>query len=273
MEIKNILVDIDIDAPSAALVQCGIDLATRFGANLVGVSAAQPSAARVGLDGAVLASAWYAEERARAEQGLKAAEDKFLSLVPKDIKHGFRGFLDNPNTALATMAHRADLILVGHEVGQQPDHQRHVDLGELVLAAGRPVLVAGSGVLQIWADKIVIAWKDTREARRAVSDALPFLKAASEVLIVVVDEGDYNSERQSLDDLSQWLDSHGVATRNKVLALHNGLAATIAGAADTIGADLVVSGGYGHSRFREWLFGGMTRELLGETTLNRFLSN
>lgn len=273
MEIKNILVDLDIDAPSAALLQCGIDLATRFGASLIGVCAAQPSAARVGLDGAVLASAWYAEERARAERGLKAAEDKFLSLVPKDIKHGYRGFLDNPNTALVAMAHRADLILAGHDVGQRPDHQRHVDLGELVLSAGRPILVAGSGVLQVWADKIVIAWKDTREARRAVSDALPFLKAASEVLVVVVDDGDYKSERQSLDDLAHWLESHGVQSHSKVLSVQGGLAATIAGAADALGADLVVSGGYGHSRFREWLFGGMTQELLAETTLNRLLSN
>ena len=273
MEIKNILVDLDIDAPSAALLQCGIDLATRFGASLIGVCAAQPSAAQVGLDGAVLASAWYAEERTRAEQGLKAAEDKFLSLVPKDLKHGFRSFLDNPNTALVDMAHRADLILVGSNVGQQPDHRRHVDVGELVLAAGRPVLVAGSGVLQVWADKIVIAWKDTREARRAVSDALPLLKAASEVLIVVVDDGDYKFERQSLEDITKWLDSHGVASHSKVLPVQGGLAATIAGAADAIGADLLVSGGYGHSRFREWLFGGMTAELLAETTLNRFLSN
>ena len=227
----------------------------------------------MGLDGAVLAAAWYAEERTRAEQGLKAAEEKFRSLVPKDTQHGFRGFLDNPNTALAAMAHRADLIVVGADISQQPDHQRHVDVGELVLAAGRPVLVTGSGVLQVWADKMVIAWKDTREARRAVSDALPFLRAASEVLVVVVDDGDYKSERQSLEDLSQWLESHGVKSHSKVLAVHDGLAATIDGAADTIGGDLVVCGGYGHSRFGEGLFGGMTQELLGERTLNRFLSN
>lgn len=274
MEIKNILVHLDADEPSAALIRCALDLAERHGAAVFGVAAVQPAAAPVGFDGAALASAWYVEERERAEAALKLTEERFYSLVPKATRHGFRSFLDSPNAGLEAMAHRADLVMVGSHASQRPDHHRHLDVGELVLAAGRPVLLVGSGVTQVWADRIVIAWKDTREARRAVSDALPLLKSASEVMIAVVDEGDGHAARQSADELSAWLDSHAVNPRSAVLEMHSGgLAATVAAAAEGMGADLIVSGGYGHSRLREWLLGGMTRELLAETTVNRFLSN
>jgi len=274
VELKTLLVHIDPEVPSPALIRCAIDMAQRHGAGLFGVAGVQPAAARVGFDGAALAAAWYAEEREQAEAALKRAEDQFYALVPKQTKHGFRSFLDSPNAAVAAMAHRADLILVGSHPAGHADHERHLDVGELVLAAGRPVLVVGSGVMQVWADKVVIAWKDTREARRAVADALPLLRTASEVLVAVVDEGDGHAARQSADELAGWLDSHGVNPRSALLALEEGgHAATIAEAAERMGADLVVAGGYGHSRMREWLLGGMTRGLLAETTLNRLFSN
>ncbi len=274
MDLKTILVHLDVEVASPSLIHCAIDLAQRHGAGLFGVAGVQPAAARVGFDGAALAAAWYAEQREQAEAGLKRAEDQFYALVPKQMKHGFRSFLDSPNAAVAAMAHRADLILVGSHPAGRADHERHLDIGELVLAAGRPVLVAGSGVMQVWADKIIIAWKDTREARRAVADALPLLRAAGEVLIAVVDDGDQHAARQSTAELAGWLDTHGINPRSSVFALEQGgPAATIAMAAERMGADLVVSGGYGHSRMREWLLGGMTRGLLAETTLNRLFSN
>ena len=123
------------------------------------------------------------------------------------------------------------------------------------------------------ASNIVIAWKDTREARRAVADALPFLRGADQVLVATVDEGDYTGERARLETIVSWLHLHGLPARGEVLPLGQSLAATIHNAATAIGADLIVAGGYGHSRFREWLLGGMTQELLEQPAVNLFLSN
>lgn len=118
-----------------------------------------------------------------------------------------------------------------------------------------------------------MAWKDTREARRAVADALPFLARASDVLVVAVDEGDYGAERPSLTDVVAWLTAHEVKVRGDILPMAGTTAATIKTAAASMGADLVVSGGYGHTRLREWLLGGVTEDLLQTQTINRLFSN
>ena len=135
------------------------------------------------------------------------------------------------------------------------------------------VAAAGSQAPRIDAEKIVVAWKDTREARRAVVDALPFLKAASEVLVATVDEGDYSTEREDLDDMMAWLAVHGIKARAEVVPEAETPVAAIVAAAHKMGAGLVVSGAYGHTRLSEWLFGGATRDLLKASAVSRFFAN
>jgi nucleotide-binding universal stress UspA family protein len=148
-----------------------------------------------------------------------------------------------------------------------------VDPGDLVLKLGRPVVFTGSDAEVIQGQKIVVGWKDAREARRAVSDALPFLKNATEVFVAEVEERDYSSEWTSLKDVLHWLELQGVKARGEIVPLAGSTAETIVSAASDMGADLIVTGAYGHSRLREWLFGGATLELLGESTINRLMSN
>jgi nucleotide-binding universal stress UspA family protein len=104
-----------------------------------------------------------------------------------------------------------------------------------------------------------VAWKDTREARRAVWDALPLLREAEEVLMIAV--GDSAKEAGALD-VQEHLDQHGV--KAKVLHAHRDIpvADELIRLAEEQGVDLIVSGAYGHSRTREWILGGVTRELL-----------
>ena len=120
---------------------------------------------------------------------------------------------------------------------------------------------------------VLVAWKDTREARRAVADALPLLQLAKQVLVVSVNEDDYAAERESLSDLLTWLQWHGISARSDVLPLKGSVVETLEVAALSIGADMVVAGGYGHARLQEWLFGGATYDLLRLPKLHRLLSN
>ena len=144
-------------------------------------------------------------------------------------------------------------------------------MGALTLAAGRPVLVVASNVEHVLAATVLVAWKDTREARRAVADALPFLTKANEVVVAIVDNDPDTFIRESVADVAAFLGHHGVKAREEVVAgdSDGGRLITFA---RSIQADLIVSGAYGHSRLREWVFGGVTRTLLDESGINRFIS-
>lgn len=274
MEIRTILVNLDIDAFSPALVKCAGELARRFDADLIGVSAAQPSPALVGVEGSVAVMGWYEQEREDIEKLLRSHEEQFRSLAPAGLKVDWRAFIDTPTASVASTARCADLIVTGSHPGSSSmNHQRCLDMGELILTAGRPVLVVGTGVEEIKANKIVVGWKDTREARRAVLDALPLLKAASDVVVVTISEGDVGAERSSLDDILKWMHRHDVKARGDLYSNKDNAAGALEATSRLLESDLVVTGGYGHSRLREWLFGGMTRELLAAPGINRFMSN
>ena len=104
-------------------------------------------------------------------------------------------------------------------------------------------------------------------------DAVPFLKRAREVVAITVSEGDQPAERASLADLLAWLKFHEIAAQSDLIANPDGYVDVLETNALMRQADLLVIGGYGHSRMREWLFGGVTRNILGANSLNRLLSN
>ena len=108
---------------------------------------------------------------------------------------------------------------------------------------------------------VVIAWTDTRECRRAVMDALPMLHGADRVTLVEA-SNDPVGARDGIDDLSGWLDRHGLGADRIVSRIRGSGAQTVAAIATQVEADLVVAGAYGHSRIREWAFGGVTRDPL-----------
>ena len=154
------------------------------------------------------------------------------------------------------------------------DFQRTVDPGALVLSAGRPVLFAADDLAALKGERIVVAWKDCRESRRAVVDAMPFLRNAEEVTVFNAAEEGTLVARDSAADVVRFLMKHGVKARSRLLEGDGGsVGDSIIVEADRVGADLIVAGGYGHSRFREWAFGGATRSLLKSGSFHRLLSN
>lgn len=116
---------------------------------------------------------------------------------------------------------------------------------------------------------ILVAWKNTREAARAVAEALPFLQRAAQVLVGIVEEQGA-SEQYGIEpgaDIGRYLSRHGVATEIRVIAGWAHAGEALLNEAQRAGAQMIVMGGYGHSRFREWILGGTTRHILTDAAM------
>jgi nucleotide-binding universal stress UspA family protein len=152
---------------------------------------------------------------------------------------------------------------------------RALDPGEAILKMGRPTLVVPEGVSSLRAEHIVIGWKDTREARRALGDALPFLEQATEVTIVeACGPDDETTALGRLDDVARYLTLHRIQGGPKIMLQQKGSGAEqLIRVAQAERADLLVTGAYGHSRLGEWMFGGMTRELLAASPICCLMSH
>jgi nucleotide-binding universal stress UspA family protein len=181
-----------------------------------------------------------------------------------------------PIAEIATNARAADLIVTSRSRRHGGSAYNVAAPGALVLQAGRPVIVAPPEADKLELGSVVIAWKDTRESRRAVADALPLLKRAG---AVVVGEVCYHLDaavaKARLDDVAESLLRHGVRASTTVCVEDKDLHAPrqFLDLADQHKADLIVAGGYGRSRFQEWIFGGFTRALLAQTSRAVLLSH
>lgn len=169
-----------------------------------------------------------------------------------------------PIKAACRLARGADLIVAGGSPLGHCDKYRWCDPAELALQAGRPVLVVPPSGGRLEARRVVVGWKDTREARRALADSLPLLKCADEVLVVeVCRTEDVTDAEAHVSALGEHLQRHGVEARAKiVVGGPDEAAADLQSEAAALGADVIVTGAYGHSRVGEWVFGGVTTDLL-----------
>jgi nucleotide-binding universal stress UspA family protein len=172
--------------------------------------------------------------------------------------------MDHLPAILARQGRRADLIVVGP--GTDTDESALAEAA--FMDTGRPALVvpaAWSGTLP--PKRALVAWDGSREAARAAGDAVPLLEAAEDVIVLTVDAhrgGARFSDRPGFG-LTTYLTRHGAKGRVKQVAASGGIADTILGQVAEEKADLLVMGGYGHSRVRELMFGGVTRSILEST--------
>ncbi|HTJ01413.1 MAG TPA: universal stress protein, partial [Methylovirgula sp.] len=138
----------------------------------------------------------------------------------------------------------------------------------------RPVLLAQTDGPILDIGQVVIGWKDTREAQRAVAAALPLLKIALNVTLVSIrPERELSSAHEAVKEVAGWLRQHGVAAEPQVLLATDGDACQLEAIAKEKQAGLVVTGAYGHSRLREWIMGGVTRDLVLNSKRCAFLSH
>ena len=217
------------------------------------------------------------QSRLALERSLGAAEAEFRSalrgngLVPE-----WRSSMTCSSLSeyLACEARAADLLITGVASGDAFDASRALSLGELVMRAGRPLLIVPPGVSHLGPARVIVGWKDTREARRAVADALPLLRLAREVCVLeIAAESELVDALVGVGDVARWLQRHGVRATAEVTASADGSPGALLAWAQSRSADLIVAGAYGHSRLREWAFGGMTRELINQSDCCSLLSH
>jgi len=134
-----------------------------------------------------------------------------------------------------------------------------------MMAAGRPVLVVPPKLPQRQIlSHVLVAWRDSRESRRAVADAVPLLRKAEVITVMEIAEGgDEGANHRSVEDVANFIPLQGAAATPLVLPANDQSAADrLLEYAEANGAALIVLGGYGHARAREWIFGGVTRSML-----------
>ena len=274
MDIRTILVNLDVDFYSPHILESAAGLATLLGAKIIGLGALEPSDAVASFAGVVDRAHSYAEARLKIETSIEGLANEFQQRIPAKLQLAWHGVIRSPNDALLALSSEADLVLTTTPRVKDVSRHRTLDAGELLMSLGRPLLAIGTETTEVSLGRIVIGWKDTREARRAVADALPLLNLAEELIILTVNEGEDSIEPVSPHPLDGWLLQHGMKARHEVIPTDGDSAGVaLQRFARTVDADLIVAGAYGHSRTREWLFGGMTRELLDAETANRLLSN
>jgi nucleotide-binding universal stress UspA family protein len=253
-------------------VRLAAELAAAFNAQLIGLSALAIPPPTV-ADGMVLADPTEVDIKLMRAT-LAEKEEWFGRLVGGDSrKLEWRAALDFPLDVLAREARCADLVVIGQKPG--PGDYQTVDPGEAILKMGRPTLVVPEEARTLRAEHVVLGWKDTREARRAVRDALPFLQNATRVTIVEArGEGEEATALGRLDDVARYLSRHRVEGGPRVMVRQEGSgAAQLIEIAQEERADLLITGAYGHSRLGEWVFGGMTRELLSSSPICCLMSH
>ena len=273
MSYKTILVHLDDRARRAERLQVGVNLAASFEAHLVGLFA---------LDAAYIPSYVLAEggsvmqeiERRRRGEAAAQAEREFRQAERRaGGKSEWRLSMDGALAAVSLSARYADLVVAGQP--EPGDGAAKAFAGELVLSVGRPVLfVPYVGRFPSVGKRVLVAWNASREAARAVSDALPFLARAESVELVAFDPGSADHGELPSADVALYLARHGVkasAARQSAPGLDIG-SQVLSRAADD-GADLIVMGGYGHSRLRELVLGGVTRTMLEAMTVPVLMSH
>jgi nucleotide-binding universal stress UspA family protein len=275
MSYAAILVHVKAGGEAQSRLQCARGLADRFGAVLIGLGAEMipPLATAPGAD--IIQSDLYSAVAGAIEDGLKVAESKFRAAATGLAKEAvWTQGLDFPARAIAAAARGADLIVTDHDSSGPGRDYRDAGAAELAIVSGRPVLVAPEQARPIEAKRIVLAWKDTREARRAMADAMPFFEWAEAVLVLEVCRKDDQAGAEArTEDVARALKRHGVNAEAKAAPCGYANALDILRGASEFGADLVVAGAYGHTRVGEWLFGGVTEELLEQKSHYLLLSH
>jgi nucleotide-binding universal stress UspA family protein len=143
------------------------------------------------------------------------------------------------------------------------------------MQVGRPLLVVPDACNWLDLRSVLVAWKDTPEARRAVSDALLLLGQAKEVIIaeIVEDKADRSAALSRVGDVVEWLSRHGVRASQRVPERHGDAATQLERIASEVGAGVVIAGAYGRSRLSEWILGGVTRRLINPPSRCSLLSH
>lgn len=280
MTYRSLLVQLGHDVRAAARTEAAIALARRLEAHLVGLAptgrvempmVVEPAAAV----GELTALAWAA----MCSQA-QAAADQFRAACSAAGLHSFEAVVDEADTAtsLVRHSHCSDLCIVSQPDPRSPDRRAAQQIVEqVVLRSARPTLVLPyAGDFPTVGRDAMVAWDDSREAARAVADALPLLRQSTTVQVISWNETSDEPDPllpARLDALQRWLMWQGVSAECRCETTEVPIADAILSRACDLSVDLIVMGAYGHARWTERVLGGATRGLLGAMTAPVLMSH
>jgi nucleotide-binding universal stress UspA family protein len=262
MAYPTVMVQVDFDAATEERVRLAAGLADRFGSMLIGIAACAPHLPL--LQGSVGIPPLLTQENLNElKVALDQQELRFRSICEKGGRQvEWRSALHLSTEFLVREACAADLVIIGRE-RPSGDRFRFLGPGALALRIGRPILVVPAGLDRLRADRVAVAWKDTREARRALSDSLPFLHGAEKVFLVeVYAEHEAETAQHSMSNAMDYLTGHRVTATTALIPRAANVTDELLRFVRAEHVDLLVAGAYGHTRLGEWVLGGLTDDLL-----------
>ena len=284
MGLKDLLVHLDGTRGHEARLQIAVELARRHAAHLTGAFVIEPVSLGgfFSPGGADLAQAEILQAiQDQHEKSRRALADRLGTLFRTRIDDAgvlgeWRIAHGDPGERVSLHARYADLAIVGQSDPDAPSFGSAVAEAAL-LESGRPLLVVPYiGAAPAVGHCVLMAWNASREAARAANDALPLIAAGGRVTVLAINpSGGVRGEGElPAADMAHHLARHGItAEAAHTVADDVAVGDLILSRAADIGADLIVMGGYGHSRAREFVLGGATRALLGHMTVPVLLSH
>jgi nucleotide-binding universal stress UspA family protein len=253
------------EAEAEARGRTAFALARRFGAEVVTVHVAPlpvvpPSFAAAYVDSGAIEAQRAANARTQDRVRAAWARRREPDLPTREL------FLeDDDGAALSRVARAADLTILGPAWREGLGAQAAQPVDDVLVQAGGPVLVHPSGgtAAALPAAKALVAWDGSRQAARAAKDALPLLVLAEEVVVLALGGGDAGGPETAVAMLGR----HGVHARAERRPTEDAAGEQLLAASASLGAGLLVMGAYGHSRLRELVLGGATREVLRRADL------
>ncbi len=280
MGLKNIGVFVDATPGGETRLDYAAILADQCGAHLTGIhviSAGRPEHRSdyyvIGENAIRGALAW---EKSADDAATSDVRRHFEAICAKhDLSAEFRVLpRGGPNEDLLLASLHSDLTIIGQR--ELHDLPGYTSPEKLLLASGAPILVVPSGwKSKVIGNKILVSWNASREARRAVADALPFLVLATSVTILVVDSND-RVDRHGDEpgaDIALYIARHGARVDvEQVSSLGSPVADIILSYAVDHDVDLIVIGAYSHARLAEMVVGGVTKKLLRKSHIPVLMS-
>jgi len=278
MTIKDIVVHVDESRNHEERINVATELAGRFDAHLTGVYVKAPAylpayvAAQVGPDVIEM------QAQAAAEAAAKASENFEKLTKAAGLTAEMRIGEGPVDEVLALHSRYADLCVAGQTDPDGDAPADDVDVpGHVVLYSGRPVLIVPyAGKFSGIGKRVLVAWNGSREAARAVNDAMPLLQGASQVTVLAVNPTETRDPLGDLPgaDISLHFARHDVKVEAaQIIADDIQVGDMLLSRISDGGFDLVVMGAYGRSRLRELVMGGASRHLLHHMTVPIFMAH
>ena len=270
MSYKTILVHVDTQEQSRGRVRAALALAKAQGAHLTGLGVKCPRPLPA-YAGPAIAPVFVPMMEDDADEEVAEAKTLFDSVVAEagpDQLTDWRLAAGDPSYVLDLHSRYADLVVIG-QTEPESTPEVMIDLPDnLILESTRPVLIVPYiGPRKTLGETVLVAWDGGRQSARAVELALPVLKQAREVQIMTVRPKQLESRWPGMD-LAQYLARHGIpVVASRFDGTDIDIDDVLLNQVAETGADLIVMGAYGHSRFRETILGGTTRSMLRNTTV------